>query len=155
MPYVLDGKTLPPDTPFVHGGFQYPANWLACSTPEEREALGIVWRDEAMRPDDRFYWVEQNPDGTYTATPRDVDVVREEMIAANKQMAYLLLQPTDWMVIRAAEGVSLEPEIKAYRHAVRVASNENELTLNACTTIEELAQFAPVWPEPVSKRKAK
>lgn len=33
--------------------------------------LGITEVPDPVRPDDRFYWVTQNEDGTYTATPKD------------------------------------------------------------------------------------
>jgi hypothetical protein len=163
--YVRDGILLPQGQPFVINfpgvgeeapySMQYPANWLDCATPEERAAIGIEEHPDVSPPDPRFYVWTGNPDGSITMTPRDPAIVRDEMVRENKAMAYMLLQPTDWMVIRGIEGVPLEPEIEAYRRAVRVASNENEANLDLCTTIEELAAFVPVWPAPVEGRKAR
>ena len=64
--FKLDGKTLTIDTPFMHGDFQYPANWLRLASPAERAALGITEEAEPVRADDRFYW---NGDVTQ---PRDL-----------------------------------------------------------------------------------
>jgi hypothetical protein len=43
MAFLLNGKVLKPDHPFVdvHGN-QYPAGWLRHHTLEEKQAIGIV-----------------------------------------------------------------------------------------------------------------
>ena len=71
--FLLDGKRLTPGVAFTHGNIQYPANWLTFASPEEREALGIVEIAESVRPNDEFYWVTDNNDGTYTSTPKLLD----------------------------------------------------------------------------------
>ena len=63
--FLLDGKRLPQDTPFTQNGIQYPANWLNLSSLEEKEAIGITEVAQQTRPDDRFYWVTDNGDGSY------------------------------------------------------------------------------------------
>lgn len=51
MPYVLpDGRRVSPEQRFDLGGNQYPRNWLKLSSPERREALGIVWEADPPAP---------------------------------------------------------------------------------------------------------
>jgi len=54
--YKLNGKTLRIGRAFTHAEVQYPSNWLQLSTEAERTALGIIWEDDPVRADDRFYW---------------------------------------------------------------------------------------------------
>jgi hypothetical protein len=43
MAFLLNGKVLKPDHPFVDAkGNQYPAGWLRHHTLAEKEAIGIV-----------------------------------------------------------------------------------------------------------------
>ena len=45
-----------------------------------RAQYGITEHPDQPRPDDRYYWVEENGDGTYTATPKDIaDLKRQKM----------------------------------------------------------------------------
>jgi len=68
--FLLDGKRLPQDTPFTQNGIQYPANWLNLSSLEEKESIGITEVAQEQRPDDRFYWIQDNNDGTFTSSPK-------------------------------------------------------------------------------------
>jgi len=54
--YKLNGKILRVGRAFTVGDTQYPANWLQLSTEADRNALGIIWEDDPVRADDRFYW---------------------------------------------------------------------------------------------------
>jgi hypothetical protein len=54
--YKLNGKTLRIGRAFTHAEVQYPSNWLQLSTEAERTALGIIWEDDPVRADDRYYW---------------------------------------------------------------------------------------------------
>ena len=145
--YLLNGVVLPMDVPFTYEGIQYPANWLRLSTQEERDAIGIVYVQQEPRPNDFFYWVTENPDGTYTAIPKPVPDVQQTMIAQCNQYAYTTLFKTDWMVIRQAEtGEQVDPTITNYRAAVRTAFENNKAAILACTTIPELEAVVYVWP---------
>jgi hypothetical protein len=68
--FLLNNKVLQPGTPFTQNGIQYPANWLNLSSLEEKEAIGITEVAQEARPDDRFYWVQDNNDGTFTSNPK-------------------------------------------------------------------------------------
>ena len=146
--FFLDGKPLPPDVPFEHGGIRYPANWLRLSTAEEKAALGITEVAEQPRPDDRFYWVTDNGDGTYTAVPKNLADLKAEAIIRIKTTAGSLLNTSDWKIVRAAEGVKpTDAATLAHRAAVRTKSDEHEAAVEACTSVNELAALVLDWPE--------
>ena len=58
-----------------------------------------------------------------------------------KQQASGLLTPTDWQVIKATEVESyfVPGAITTYRANVRTRSNEMEVLIDACSTVDELA----------------
>ena len=101
--FLHNGQRLNLDQPFTIEDTNYPPNWLRESTPEMREALGIVEITWGSRPDDRFYWVQENMDGTYTTSPKDLTQLKATFTAQVDQTAYSLLFPTDWMIVRKAE----------------------------------------------------
>lgn len=72
--YLLNGKKIDINAPLVIVGTQYPAGWFA--DQEARAALGITEVPDLVRPDDSFYLVAENEDGSYTATPRPLDDAR-------------------------------------------------------------------------------
>tara|TARA_R110000868_G_scaffold47483_1_gene155644 strand:+ start:110 stop:664 length:555 start_codon:yes stop_codon:yes gene_type:complete len=76
--FLLNNRVLQPGTPFTQNGIQYPANWLNLSSLEEKEAIGITEVAQQARPDDRFYWVQDNNDGTFTSSPKLL-IDREEV----------------------------------------------------------------------------
>lgn len=75
---IVDGETVTV-TEQVEDEVQYPADWLANSTAEERAALGITEVGDPVRPDDRFHFVTQNEDGTFTATPKPLEPIIAEL----------------------------------------------------------------------------
>lgn len=147
--FILDGQTLNPDLPFEHDGIQYPANWLRLATPEERQAIGITEVPDYPRPDDRFYWVTQNPDGTYTAIPKDLAQLKKEWSAQVDATAYANLLPSDWMVVRKTEdGTLIAPEWTDYRASVRTYAQTARTNLNAASDIDAFIKVATTleWP---------
>ena len=54
--YKLNGTTLRIGRAFTHAEVQYPSNWLQKSTEAEKTAIGIIWEDDPVRADDRYYW---------------------------------------------------------------------------------------------------
>ena len=58
-----------------------------------------------------------------------------------KQQASSLLTPTDWYVIKATEveSYSAPSAITTYRANIRTASNDMEVLIDACSTVDELA----------------
>jgi hypothetical protein len=96
--FLLDGKRLQPGTPFTHGDLQYPANWLQLATSAEKEALGITEVAEQTRPDDRFYWVQDNNDGTFTSNPKLLEDREEEDEDGNPLYVKVYDEETESMV---------------------------------------------------------
>lgn len=144
--FLLNGKALAIDTPFEYEGVRYPANWLRLSSATEKAAVGITEVAEQPRPDDRFYWVTDNGDGTYTSTPKDIVSLKANMVSQVKTTAGTLLASSDWKVVRASEGVKpVDSATLANRAGIRQRSDEHEAAIAACTTVEELAALQFDW----------
>jgi hypothetical protein len=138
--FLLDNKPLGLDVPFTTAdGTQYPANWIRLASLEERAAIGITEAADPVPYDDRFYWG--------TGLPKDIDQLKDGMVAQVKATAGTLLAVTDWKVVRAAEGVkTVDADTLADRAAIRAASDVNETAILACTTVDELAALQLTWP---------
>jgi len=145
--FLLDGKVLNVDTPFNHNGIQYPANWLRFTTLEEKQAIGITEVPDPVRPDDRFYYV--NTDGS--SMPKDLNMLKTNFKKQIDQIAYSLLTPTDWYIIRKQEAnVAIPDNVSTFRTNVRAASETNKTSIETANTIEELIivmnNVNNVWP---------
>lgn len=148
--FVLDGKTLSLDTQFEHEGISYPNNWLRLSTQEERADLGITEIPDYPRPDDRFYWCSQNPDGTWTATPKDLDALKSAWESQTRQTAWTLLSPSDWLVTRKTENnTDIPVDWTTYREAVRAKAADTISAIEAAVDIEAFIAVVTniEWPE--------
>lgn len=147
--FILDGKPLSPDRAFTHDGIQYPANWLRLSTLEEKEAIGITEVPDPPSYDQRFYW-GYDQDGQLI--PKDHAQLCEQWVNQTRQTANTLLQPTDWMVVREIDnGTAMNADWKAWREAVRLATNEKVAAVGATLDTDELAAYItgadyPAWP---------
>jgi hypothetical protein len=66
--------------------------------------------------------------------------LKSQKISIIKQQASGLLSPTDWYVVKASEveGYTIPTNIKTFRTAVRLKSNEMEAMINACNTVAQL-----------------
>jgi hypothetical protein len=147
--FLYNGQRLNLDQPFTIEDINYPPIWLRESTPEMREALGIVEITWGPRPDDRFYWVQENMDGTYTTSPKDLTQLKATFTAQVNQTAYSLLFPTDWMIVRKTEtNVAVPDATTAYRASVRADALANRTAISNATTVEELitAVSSFTWP---------
>lgn len=137
--FQLNGKPLAIDTPFMHDDVQYPANWLRLASEAEKAAIGITEVSDPVLHDDRFYWAP--------GVPKDLDMLKAQIVSQVKTTAGSLLAPTDWKVIRAAEGIkNCDETTLKERSAIREASDVNEKTILSFQTVDELAQFQPTWP---------
>lgn len=145
--FLLDGKPLAVDTPFTVNDIQYPANWLRLASAEEKASLGITEITPQDRPDDHFYWVTENPDGSFTKTPKDLDSLKSTLVSQVKATAGSLIAASDWKVTRQVEtGTPVDAATLAYRAAVREKSNELEATIEAYTTVPQLETIEFSWP---------
>jgi hypothetical protein len=66
--------------------------------------------------------------------------LKSQKISVIKQQASGLLSPTDWYVVKASEveGYVIPTNIKTFRTAVRLKSNEMEAMITACNTVAQL-----------------
>lgn len=159
--FILDGKTLPLDTPFTHNDIQYPANWLRLTTLAEKIAIGITEEPDPVSYDDRFYWGVDNPkalEDTFEDQEIDGETVsvkvgtglKTQLVAQIKETANKLMQPTDWMVLRQLfKGIGMSAIVENYRDAVVAEANRLEAAILATTTVDELitALGTQNWPK--------
>lgn len=143
--FLLDGKRLNPGTAFTHEDIQYPADWLNLSTPEEKEAIGIEEIAEQPRPDDRYYWVQDNNDGTFTATPKDLDQLKANAISLINAQANSLLSPSDYMTNKAIEtGTEMDLAWKTWRQQIRLEAADAKVLVNSSENMDELISSSQV-----------
>jgi len=156
-------KTVPSNRGITIGENQYPRSIYNLWSAAEREAIGIyeVVFDNTNRKDQEYYNNTNQSfnfaDGKATAsfgsaTARSLtDVTNEDSTVTPglktkhkekiKQQASNLLTPTDWYVIKATEveSYSVPAEMTTYRANVRTKSNDMEVLIDACGTVDELA----------------
>jgi len=156
MSYKIETKTIQMDTPFTHNGIQYPANWIRLASEEDKSDIGLVWEDDPVRADDRFYWNGNinNPkaleDVTETVDGKEYTTkgLKSNFITQVKATAGSILAQTDWMVIRKAErNIDIPESIVEYRTAVIAKADELETSIQAVTTIEELINLNLSFPQ--------
>jgi len=139
--FLLNGSPLQIDVAFTYNGVKYPANWLRLSTAEEKAAAGITEVPDPVRYDDRFYWD--------AGLPKDLDDLKTEWDRRVNEIAYSLLSPSDWMVVRKQEtGTDIPADWAIYRAAVRSAAATHKTALSAATDIESFVSIATTmsWP---------
>jgi len=75
--------------------------------------------------------------------------LKDTFTAQVDQIAYSLLLPTDWMIVRKAEtNVAVPDATTTYRAAVRADALANRTAISNATTVEELitAVSSFTWP---------
>lgn len=151
--FKLDGKTLQYGKAFVHDGMQYPSNWLALTSLEEKQAIGII---EVADPvvgvyDQKFYWSANVPKPLEDAPAVDRDGnelgytekgLKTQWKEKQDDIAQSLLAPSDWRVTKASElGTTVASKWLTYRGAVRTACNARQSEITAVTTVEALREL--------------
>ena len=144
-------------------GIQHPRNWAIWSD-EDKTANGLVWEDDPVPFDTRFWWDADTPkvlddvnevdeDGNPLLDPMTNEQVvtlglKSQWKAIIKRQAGGLLQPTDWMVIKATEvaDYTVPADITTYRAAVRTASNTIEASIDGAA---DHAAFVALFDTPV------
>lgn len=106
-------------------GRMYPPQWWGATTKEQKIAVGMVWVDDPVKYDSRFY--------TGSGTPKALDGLKSVAIDIVKKQAAGKLAPTDWQVVKATEvaDYTVPSEVTTYRAAVRTASNTIENSINS------------------------
>lgn len=124
MFYKAPNTYITENTSFTIDDVQYPPQWLNLSTPADKEALGLVEVVTVGEPKDpTYYWTgETLADGvlTLTATPKELLEVQKQAVASLNQVAYTLLLPSDWMVVKAVEtSTPIPTDWNTYRSTIR------------------------------------
>ena len=142
-------------------GIQHPANIFTVWNKATKKAHGIYYYNEVNKNVDSKYYtlgaysmVVDDAAGTVTKTwehkEKDLDAVKEQLVAQTKQQAGGTLSSTDWMVIRAAEGGTAVPaDVAWHRAAVRTHSNDVEAGINAAADVASLKAYMDgvvAWP---------
>ena len=97
-------------------------------------SLGIEPYVMPEQKNQRYWWNNE--------TPRDVDTLKEQMIATVKSQVGSRLKTTDWMVIREADGgTAMNADVKAYRAAIRTEGDAKEVEINALTTLDDVILY--------------
>jgi len=171
--FILNEKPLAPDSPFTHNGIQYPANWLRLTSWEEKAAIGITEVPDPTPVDTRFYWdhdipkqledeevtvwedivVETNGVSGIASTSRTYTQtgLKTQWKQQQDQIAYTLLVPTDWYVVRKSEvGTNIPVGISSFRTDVRTVCEERKDAIGLATDVPSLVgivTFAGLdWP---------
>jgi len=155
-------KTLNTSKGITIGENQYPRAIYTSWSTAEREAIGIyeVVFDNSNQKDSQYYNNTNQSfafaDGVATAsygsaTAKALADVTEDGVTTPglktkhkdiiKQQASGLLIPTDWYVIKATEveSYSVSADMTTYRANVRTKSNDMEILIDACNTVDEIA----------------
>ena len=142
-------------------GVQHPSNIFRAWSAEELEAIGI-YSLEIVTPDSRYYDTgaenfekksRRNPDGTYAGgadyyeltydtTEKNVDDLKSDLIFKIKENTGVLIAPSDWMVVRAADGGTAIPEAwTTYRNEVRAHGNALESSIDSFASVQAVKNF--------------
>ena len=136
MAYKLNGNTIYLHSAFTDSeGTNYPANWLSNASDSEKAAVptgGVTWVADPPYADKRFY-VSSN-------SPKPIADLKVYWINEQKRLAKGILESTDWMVVRAAEGgTALPSATKTLRGNVRTVSKTREDQITACSDTAALS----------------
>ena len=136
------------------GDVQYPKNIFTVWSESELNNVGLytIVQDNSNYKDGLLYtntevsyaFADGKVTASYgTATPKELENVKSLKKTAIKTQASGLLTPLDWHVIKATEveSYSVPEAITTYRADVRTASNDMESKIDACSTVDELADL--------------
>ena len=153
-----DGQYINEGQAFIIGDVQYPANWLNLSTLEEKLAIGLEEVIATNSPaNDQYYWVSSTLDKaslTYTNTPKDLTTVKSNALSQVNNTAYTILQPSDWMVVKATEtSTPINPDWNTYRASVRATADQTRTAVTAAQDVDAVATIMSsiAWPKSPSQ----
>jgi hypothetical protein len=151
---TTDGQYINEGTPFTIGDTQYPQNWLNLSTPEQKAEIGLEEVIATNSPaNDQYYWVSTTLNQatlTYVNTPKDLADVKENSINQVLASAYAILQPSDWMVVKAFEtSTKVNADWNTYRANVRACADNARTLITQAPDVDAVAGVmgAIAWPK--------
>jgi len=120
--FLLNNIKVNQDIQRTIGDVQYPAGWF--SNADERAKVGMIEVADPVRPDDNLFIVVENPDGSYTATPRTADDIAAYQANKDSQQAQSVratrgqkLADSDWTQV--ADSPVDKAVWATYRQALR------------------------------------
>jgi hypothetical protein len=136
--YIQEG------TAFEINDVQYPANWLNLSTPEEKTEIGLEEVVATNSPaNDQYYWVSTELNGatlTYINTPKDLTGVKTNAFTTINATAYSILQPSDWMVIKATEtSTPVNADWNNWRASIRATADTTRTAITSAADVDAVA----------------
>ena len=148
------------------GGVQYPSNIFSMWTDAELAVIGIVpVTIDSTNLKDKEYYINTDityaydtetgkATGTYgTATAKAIADLKTSHKKAINSEAANRLAPTDWMVLREADGGTAMPsDIKTKRAAVRTKANAMCTQIDGAANVDALAALYVYNNETFTKR---
>ena len=141
-------------------GVTHPTSWGQWSD-DDKQAAGLVWQDDPLPFDNRFWWDADTPkalddvnavdeNGDPLLDEKDEQVVTKGLKSVWKNtiktQAGGLLADTDWYVTRQAEtGEAVPQAVLDYRAAVRAASGAIESAIDGAS---DHAAFVALFDTP-------
>ena len=119
---------------------------------DERLDRRVAIIEDDSRPDDRFYFVNEDPEhpGKWISTPKDLNMLKRMYVGQINSMAGGILAQSDWRVLRAVErDEQQDPKLKAFRADIRAYASQKQVAIEFCKTLEELIEEVGhyEWPE--------
>ena len=163
MPWKYSGRVIKVGKSWTNNdGITHPNTWGNWSDAD-KTAAGLTWEADPAPYDNRFYWDANTPKALDDVNEVDTDgnaVLDEDgnqvvtlglksvWKATIKEQAGGLLQPTDWMVIKATEVAeyTVPADVTTARAAIRTASNTIEAAIDAAS---DHAAFMALFDTPV------
>ena len=133
------------------GDVNYPSNIFSMWTSSELEGIGIyvVVEDNTnyknkeyyINTDQSFAFGSGKVTATYgAATAKNLANLKTSHCAIVDNQAYNLLQPNDWMVVKATEtSGTVASDWTTYRSGVRTAAQSMKTKINAVSDVDALA----------------
>ena len=146
--YYANDKKLPLNQGFKLDNLTYPANFLTVSSKEQLETLGITWKEPPVQKfkNEKFYY-NTVQDGVVTSTPKDLDMLKRNLISQANRAAHSMLSGSDWMVVKQAEtSTGILPEWSEHRSEIRTEANRQCGQVEEATSIESLMAITANWP---------
>ena len=134
---------------------QYYNNTNASLTFADETATSSYGAATARSLADTLFTAQDEVDGKGTEGEVAVEGLKTQHKKIIKLQASSLLTSTDWHVIKATEveSYSVSAEQTTYRANVRTRSNEMEVLIDACSTVDELAGLYTYTGDPGSKTR--
>jgi hypothetical protein len=126
--FLLNNVKVHQDIQRTIGDVQYPAGWF--SNADERAKVGMIEVPDIPRPDDSLFTSVENPDGSWTATPRTADEIAAYQANKDAQQAKSVratrgqkLADSDWTQV--ADSPVDKAVWATYRQALRDVTTQS------------------------------